>query len=156
MADIRADDRLYAVCGSRSSIGTTELPVVYFRNPSGSSRTVKIRQIIANNSHTVSSGIRFRVYVNPTVSANGTALTEVALDIGSGNTPSADAFSSPTVSANGSQIADLSAAAFLTSTSVNLVPSDGLQLRANNTILITAVADGSSRVANITIWWEED
>lgn len=156
MADIRADDRLYAVCGSRTAIGTTELPVVYFRNPSGSSRTVKIVKILANNSHTVSSGVRFRVYINPTVSANGTALTEVALDVGSGNSPSADAFSSPTVSANGNQIADITAPAFMIGPSIELVPANGLQLRANNTLLITAVADGSSRIANISVWWEED
>lgn len=156
MADIRADDKLYAVCGSRTAIGTTELPVVLFRNPSGSTRTIKIKRIIGNNSHTVTSGIRFRVYVNPTVSVNGTALTGVALDVGSGNSPSADAFRSPTVSANGSQIADITAPSFLSGTSVDLIAVDGIQLRANNTLLITAVADGTSRVANITIWWEED
>lgn len=156
MADIYHADRLFTVCGSRTGIGTTELPVMLFRNPSGSGRTVKIKMMTFNNSHTVSSGVRFRVYASPTVTADGTGATEVAMDIGSGNTSAAEAFTSPTISANGNKILDVGCPAFLAGFTVPVVFHAGFQLRANQSILITAVGDGTNRVANVCICYEED
>lgn len=155
MADIRDDDRLFAAVGQRTSIGTTELPVAFLKNPSGSSRTLKLKQMVYNNSHTVSSNLRVRLYVNPTTSANGTSGTIVALDVGSGNSPSAEFYTSPTVSANGSQIYDTMVPGGSSARAGVIDFPAGFQIRANNTLLATAVSDGTGRIANITFVWEE-
>lgn len=156
MADIRADDKLFGIAAQRTGIGTSELPVLLFRNPNGSGKTVKLKKLIYNNSHTVSSQLRLRVYINPTVSADGTGLSEVALDIGSGNTAGAEAFSSPTISANGTQVLDLIVLGGASAIDEKYDFTEGTQLRANNSILVTAVSDGSNRIANVSLVWEED
>lgn len=156
MADIRADDKLFGAAAQRTGIGTSELNVMLFRNPSGSGKTVKLKRLIYNNSHTVSSNLRIRVYVDPTVSSDGTGVTEVALDIGSGNTPGAEVFSSPTTSANGTQVLDLMTTGGASASDGKFEFSEGSQLRANHSLLITAISDGTGRIANISLVWEED
>lgn len=154
MADIREDDNLFGVATSLSAVGATQLPFFLIKNPSGSGVTVKLRKLIYSNSHTVAgSWIRFRVYMNPTITSDGTALSEIALDVGSGKTASATTFLSPTISANGSLVLDLMCLAGQQS---ELDASDGVQLRANNSMLVTVVADGTSRIANLSCVWEED
>lgn len=156
MADIRADDKLFGFVGSRGSIGTTELPVILLRNPSGSGKTLKPKLLIINNSATVSSQLRVRVYTAPTVTSTGTGATEIALDVGSGNTAGAEGYTSPTISANGSQILDLMTLGGASAQDTQYAFPDGFQLRSNQDLLITAVSDGTNRTANITVWWEED
>lgn len=156
MADIRADDKLFGAAAQRTGIGTSELNVLLFRNPSGSGKTVKLKRLIYNNSHTVSSQLRIRVYVDATVTSAGTGVTEVALDIGSGNTPGAEVFSSPTTSANGTQILDLLTLGGASAQDGKFEFSEGCQLRENHNLLVTAISDGTNRVANISIVWEED
>lgn len=156
MADILTDDRLYGTVAVRTGIGTSELNVMLFRNFTGSTRTVTIKQIVVANTHTVTSNIRFRIYVGATVTTTGTALTEGALDVGSGNTPSAEAFSSPTTSATGTLVYDLTATAFGPACIVDVPDGFRLRVGASTNILVTAVADGTSRVANVSILWEEN
>lgn len=155
MADTRYDDRLFGAYGQRTAIGTTELNVMLIRNPSGSTRTVNIKKLIYNNSHTVSSQLRIRVYVAPTVTGTGTGVTEVALDVGSGNTASAEIYTSPTTSANGTQILDLMTLGGAAAQDKAIDFPDGFQLRPNSDLLITAVSDGTGRIANVSIVWEE-
>lgn len=155
MADLRDDDKLFVCVARRTGIGTSELPVCLFRNPSGSTRTVRIKKIVYSNSHTVSSQLRLRIYVDPTVTADGTGISEVALDVGSGNTAQAECFQSPTISTNGSQVADLICPGGATAQDSWIDFPDGFQLRANHAILITGISDGTNRIANITTFWEE-
>ena len=135
-----------------SSIGTTEIPVALFRNPSGSGKTVKLIRLTLSNFHTVSSFIRVRAYVAPTVTSDGTGLTEGCTNIG-GAAASAETFSSPTISANGTRIGQWSVAAFQNAL---VVPLDFIFIvPANTTMLITGQADGSSRVLGGSIIWAE-
>lgn len=155
MADIRADDRLFAAFGQRTAIGTSELNVMLIRNPSGSSRTVTLKKLVYNNSHTVSSYLRVRIYIAPTVTSTGTGVSEVALDVGSGNTASAEIYTSPTTSANGTQILDLLTLGGSSGQDRAIDFPDGFQLRANTNVLITAISDGTGRIANVSVIWEE-
>lgn len=146
----------FAVSGERTAIGTTELPVLLFRNPTGSAKTVYPKQIIVANRHTVSSIMTFRVYVSPTVTSTGTALTEASTNLGAGISISADAFTSPTISGNGTLIAAITCAGGTAAIPaiINLLPK--FTMAANTAILITAVSDGSSRIALASIFWEEN
>mgnify|MGYP003577484269 CR=1 FL=1 len=136
-----------------SSIGTTEIPVALFRNPSGSGKVMKLIRLTFSNVHTVTSFIRIRAYVAPTVTSDGTGLVEGCTRIG-GTAGSAQTFSSPTVSANGTRIAQWVAPAFAAPT---LIPLDHLFiLDANTTLLMTAQADGTNRVLAGSLIWSEE
>ncbi len=153
MADLSETDKLFSV-STNKTVSTTELTFLLFRNPSGSGKTCKIKGFLFANVHTIAdSFVRYRVYNAPTVTSDGTALTENPLDIGSGVVASGTAFLTPSVSANGTLILDFSAQQGRT------FPTwfpDGFQLRANQQILITIVSDGASRVAAGSLIWEED
>lgn len=135
-----------------SGIGTTEVPVALFRNPSGSGKTVKLFRLTMSNLHTVNSFIRVRAYGAPTVTADGTALTESCTSFG-GSAPSAETFSSPTVSANGSRLAQWVVSAFQNALVVQL--DYIFILPANTQVLITGQADGTGRVLGASIIWAE-
>jgi len=156
VADISNDDKLFAGTTQKTAVGTTELMAVLFRNPSGSSGAVRIKKMVFTNSHTVSSFIRVRVYVSPTVTSAGTGVTEVALDLGSGNTAVAEMFLTPTISANGTQILDMQVPGGAAGVTQTIDFPDGFDVRANNNVLITAIADGTGRILNTSIIWEEN
>lgn len=156
MADISNDDNLFAAAGERTTIGTTELNVVLFRNPSGSGKNATLKMMTYDNTATVSSLLRFRVYVNATVTVAGTGVSEVSLDVGSGKTAAAECFTSPTTSANGTLIFDLSTPGGVSTQDNKIYFPEGFQLRENNNILITATADGTNRIAHVSLVWEEN
>lgn len=135
-----------------SSIGTTEIPVALFRNPSGSGKLAKLFRLTLSNFHTVTSFIRVRAYIAPTVTADGTALTEACTYIG-GAAPSAETFSSPTVSSNGTRAAQWEVPAFSPALAI---PLEYIFILPENTnVLITAQADGTNRILAGSIVWSE-
>lgn len=134
------------------SIGTTEIPVALFRNPSGSGKVVQLIRFTFSNVHTVTSFIRVRAYVAPTVTSDGTGLAEGCTRIG-GAAGVAIGFSSPTISSNGTRIAQYVAASF---SNPAIIPLDYLFiLDANTQILLTAQGDGTNRVLAGSIIWSE-
>lgn len=153
MADLNPSNNVLSATYAKTGVGTTELPAVFIKNPSGSGKTANLISITIANVHTVSSWIRVRVYANPTTSADGTAINRSTLDVGSGKTATCTAFQTPTVSVNGTRLFDF---AVMWGTSFTYFFPPGTNLQANNTILCTAVADGSSRIAAITLVWDED
>lgn len=135
-----------------TAIGTTEIPVALFRNPNGSGKVMQLVRFTFSNVHTVTSFIRIRAYVAPTVTSDGTGLTEGCTRIG-GAAGAAQSFVSPTVSANGTRIAQWVAPAFAAPT---LIPLEYLFiLDPNTTILLTAQADGTNRVLAGSLIWTE-
>ena len=135
-----------------SGIGTTEVPVALFRNPSGSGKLVKMYRLTMSNLHTVSSFIRVRAYGAPTVTSDGTGLTESCTFFG-GSAASVESFSSPTVSSNGTRLAQWVVPAFANALVIEL--DYIIILPANTQILLTAQADGTNRVLGASIIWAE-
>lgn len=147
--------KVFGGSAERTGVGTTEVPVALFVNPSGSTKVVKVNQVLLINRHTVTSQVVLRCYVSPTVTSNGTAVTTTTLDVGSGNTATALLYQSPTVSANG-------VVAFVSQASggSNVNPSElrflgTFSLRAGSKILFTGAADGTSRIPVVSLVWEE-
>ena len=135
-----------------SSIGTTEIPVALFRNPSGSGKTVKLIRLTMSNMHTVTSFIRVRAYASPTVTSDGTALAELCTKFGS-PAGTAEVFSSPTVSANGTRLSQWVVPAF---EAALMVPLEQYFIMPETaTILLTAQADGTNRVLGASLIWAE-
>ena len=144
--------KLFSTNFEVTGIGTTEIAAVLFRNPSGSGKLVKLSRLTVSNLHTVSSFIRVRAYVAPTVTSDGTGLTEGCTYIG-GASGVAESFSSPTVSANGSRIAQWVVPAF---SNALIIPLDfQFILPANTSMLLTAQADGTNRILGGSLIWAE-
>lgn len=149
---LAVENKLFSTNWEVSSIGTTEIPVVLFRNPSGSGKTVKFDRLTMSNFATVNSFIRIRAYGAPTVTSDGTGLTEICTHVGQAG-PSSVTFSSPTVSANGTRFAQWEIPAFQNAL---IIPLDLLFiLDANAEILLTAQADGTNRVFAGSLIWAE-
>jgi hypothetical protein len=144
---------LYTTSFSKTAIGVTELMALLLKNPNASGKTVTLETITVTNSHTVAgSWIRWRVYASPTISANGTANSVFTFAIGSGNTSVVTAFSTPTITANGSLLYDCTIVA---GGSFTYTFPIGGTIAANNNLLVTAVADSTSRVGQVTVVWTE-
>lgn len=146
--------KTFSASMNKTGIGTTELNTLFLKNPNASGKTLIIKEIIVTNDHTVAnSWIRWRVYSNPTTSANGSAITVGAMNVGAGNTAVATPFNTPTSSANGNMLLDLTVIA---GTSILEDYSRGFTVAANNTVMITAIADATTRVGSVTVIWEEE
>lgn len=146
-------NRMFTLNFEVSGVGTTEIPVALFRNPSGSGKTVKLSRLTISNLHqTANTFIRVRAYVAPTVTADGTGLDERCTHVGQA-APVSVAFSSPTVSANGVRIGQWNV---VSSANALIVPLDLLFiLDANTQMLLTAQADGTARIIAGALLWAE-
>lgn len=134
------------------TVETTEIPIILFRNPSGSGKVMRLIRFTFSNVHTSDSYIRIRAYVAPTVTSDGTTVSAGCSRIG-GASGSAEVFSTPTVSANGVRIGQWLAPAFQPPTQIAL--DYLIILDPNTTILLTAQADGNNRsFAGSFIWAE--
>lgn len=128
----------------------TEAAVLLIRNPAASGKTLKIRNIIEGVVST-NKPTTFRVYFNPTVTANGTAQTVRNKHIGHATAPVALASTLPTVTAFGSllDVAVVVAGVFI-------VPEDfTLQLPENNSILVSVTPTVNNTEVGITVDWAE-
>lgn len=137
----------------KTAIGLTELNTIYLKNPNASGKTLNLKKFVFGNIHTVDgSWVRLRVYSSPTSSANGTAITVGSLAIGSGSSAVATPFNTPTTSANGNLLLDVVTYSGQTET---YLCDNRWSIAANNTLLMTVIADAAGRSSNINIFWEE-
>lgn len=128
----------------------TETPFLLIRNPAASGKTLKLRNFIEGVVST-NKPTTFRLYFNPTVTANGTAQTIRNKQSGSATAAVALATTSPTVTAFGNllNIAVVVAGVFI-------VPEDfTLQIPANNSILLTVNATVNNTEVTATVDWAE-
>lgn len=151
--DLALKNQVFSTNFEITGLGTAETPVALFRNPTGSGKTVKlIRLTLVNLSTSASVYLNVRAYGGPTVTTDGTGLTEVCTHVGQAG-PVSVTFSSPTVSANGTRLAQWLVPSF---TNPTLIPLDMLYiLDANTQLLLTAQADGNNRILGGSLLWAE-
>lgn len=130
-----------------------ENPLIFFKNPSGSGKTVYIYKILTGSSIT-NVQASFSLYANPTSTANGTALTLYSRFVGnSAPASSMNLYYSPTISSNGSKLSVINCGE--NTTSYPLIDDFSIGLKANNTLLITGNPGSNNRESVITIIWSE-
>jgi hypothetical protein len=146
------ENKVFITSFEITTVGTTEIPVFLFRNPSGSGKTVKLIRLTLTNFTTVNSFIRVRAYLSPTITADGTGLTEACTHIGQAG-PVSVTFSSPTASANGTRVSQWETPGF---SNALVIPMDLLFiLDANTQIILTGQADGTNRTLGCSMLWAE-
>ena len=128
-------------------------PLMLIINPSGSTKDFyfwrsRIAMLVTNNN------LEVRIYSNPTVTANGTAITPRNRNIG-GTNPSVQtqAYRLPTISANGNLITV--AGIGQNNNSIDLNEDFAIRLAPNNSLLITGKPSSNNRAAAVTIVWQE-
>lgn len=131
----------------------TDNPLVLLRNPTGSGKTMYVYKtafgVSVNNVFAI-----FKVFSNPTVSTNGTVITQASNNVG-GGAPAATmlANSLPTVSASGSALNNYVVAQ--NNNSITSVDDFSVHVQPNNSLLITGSPQSNNRQAEITVVWVE-
>ena len=130
---------------------TTEKPVFLLRNPSASGVRALITHLSFGTDSTVTRS-KFRTYINPTITADGTALAEVNCSaMASPCSSMVNTFKNPTLSANGSLIA------------CKLMPADSPSDGQNRSIivdenydmLVTVENDVTNVKSYVQVYWVE-
>lgn len=134
------DGKLYFVNTGFNSIATpTETVYFLIKNPSGSGKVVTLEQMILTTDENIGATYRVRLYLNPTITANGTTLTPVnARQVGT-VAVSSTTHRSPTISANGTLV-------FVTNVTIgnNLIDAGSILLDPNNNYLVTVQTDNTA------------
>lgn len=152
-SELAVQNKTFSMNFEVSGVGTSEIPVALFRNPSGSGKTVRLVRLTISNLHqTANTFIRVRAYGAPTVTSDGTTAGGVCTHVGQAG-PSSLSFTSPTVSANGTRIGQWNV---VSSANALLIPLDMIYiLDANTQLLMTAQADGTARIIAGALIWAE-
>ncbi len=135
--------------GQVTLAATTETPLLYIAN--GSTNSASIGSFLRKFVNTTSGHTTyFKHYFNPTVSANGTALSIVNLRNGNGvPTSTMNAYLEPTVSSNGSLLSNIEAGNTQVVSEMPLIIDPGFSL------LITATTQAISDVVICELSWFE-
>lgn len=130
--------------------GTSEVAFLLLKNPASSGKTVRIKKILFGLEN-AGSFSTYRIYRDPTISANGATLTPINLLKG-GSASVITAFRSPTISANGAlMIADN-----LTSHNPDHDPDLGFIISQNENILLTVDPATTNMQHMVTIYYMEE
>jgi hypothetical protein len=130
---------------------------VYIKNPSASGKTLVLQQIEitcnATSGGTSAALVLWKLFANPTSSANGTTATINTTSIGSGATTAMTAFTTPTVSANGTLLYASTATAGVPTVQKDMTI---FRLAANNNLLITLNGGVNNVVVDVVVLWSEE
>jgi hypothetical protein len=130
--------------------GTTETNILYILNLS--TNTVNLSNIrLTGTSLDAGVGTTFRVYVDPTVTNNGTSLSITSLDFADGMVSSMKAYLTPTVSSKGTKVNTFS----VISSGSYLVDTLNWFLLHGHSLLITAQVNTASKGIAVNISWSE-
>lgn len=130
----------------------TEYPIIYARNPVGSSKTVYVRAITTGNTTGASKSITLKVYANPTVTVNGSVLPATSMHVGGGAPASTTLVTSaPTVTSNGTVLSQI----VCTNEQGNLDYDWGLLVAPGNAILVTLTGSANNQNVDTNIIWTE-
>lgn len=153
-ADVLQSGNFIADTNAVSISSTSETPLFLMKNPNGSGKKIVIRlfQIFAGLSSTQVS--QWRVYLDPTITANGTSLTPQNMYFQtSPPSPVATAFKSPTISANGTFISLF----FQLAGSLNQPEQNfDFVVDPNHNVLVTVQTSSPNVNHNVHLIWSEE
>jgi hypothetical protein len=131
----------------------TDNPLLLVRNPTGSGKTLYVYKLGFGSTVANVSAV-FKVFSDPTVTANGTSQAATSLNIG-GGAPAASILSTstPTITANGAEIESYEAGS--NNNSGSFVEDFSIHVAANHALLITGNPGSNNRDAALTIVWVE-
>lgn len=141
---------VYSAPKTNFSSSGVEAPFVYVKNPLASGFVLKIRNLLEGVLST-NKPTTFRVYVDPTVTANGTSRTPINKRVGNATTPVAQVFTEPTVSAFGNRVNNSIVVAGVFA----IEEASTLQLLENHSLLFTVEPSVNNTECTATLDWAE-
>jgi hypothetical protein len=154
-ASLVSQKQVYQVSFDYNLASTGEKLVFHLNNPSNSGKTVKLTDMFFTLTNSSVMVAILRVYVNPTITGNGNALTISPAYIGASQPSSVmAAYSGPSASANGTQYLSNMVASG-TSGSSFVFSQEGYLLAPGSKLLLTGNPDGVNRNLSLTVRWAE-
>lgn len=135
------------------SVSTSEINLLLLQNlQTGNAGNFKslFQNILKVSETTASQSILLNIYLNPTITGNGTTVVPVNMRFSYGNNSIATITKNPTTSSNGTLLDVLSAAALSASMS-NLLKI----LDEGQSLLITGTASNAATAINVILQWYE-
>jgi len=131
----------------------TDNPLILLRNPAASGKKLYLWKVHAGTSVTNVAAV-FKIYKAPTITANGTGLTEVNRKIGGSEVAVATAFSLPTISALGTKFSSLSLGQ--NNNAVIFAEDYSVVVLVGQDIVITGDPSSNNRQSVLTVIWKEE
>lgn len=149
--------KVYTISFDYNLASTGEKLALYINNPTGSGKVLKLIDLTIGLTNTVGSMAIIRLYANPTITANGTAVAIQPSYVGASQPASAMlAYSGPTASANGSQYFSVQINGGTNGgQTLHFDFDQSLLIAENNRLLLTGNPDGTNRNTLITVRWAE-
>lgn len=144
---------LFRIASEVSTGSTTEIPYILIINPNASGKTIRLSKALFGIPTAVNNAITYRIYIDPTVTANGSSITPVGARQVGQVSPVGTVFSLPTVSSNGTK--------FFTARTDNAGSSDvydfefGKILDQNHKLLITVQQGANAASGLISLLYSE-
>lgn len=135
-----------------SGTGGAESAQLYISNPINSTRAMKIYGITFGTNVSTNNNI-FRLYKSPTVSANGTKLTNVNLNFSSAVVSAVDIYKTPTVTNNGTLFMNVIAGPVSTN---SFEFKEKIWLKAGDKMLINVRPNAGSVTYSLNVFWIEE
>ena len=136
-----------------AATGNTDNPVLLLRNPNGSGKTLYI-YLVSGNTTITNVSVEFKVFADPTVTANGTSQTSQSRYVGGGAGTAVGLVTTlPTVTSNGAALATSTTGQ--NSSDVDIVNDFSIAIAPNHSILITASPSSNNRNVAIELSWLE-
>ena len=96
------DEKLYAITYSFNLANNNETDILLIKNPISSGVKTRLWKVKVGVLSNVTA--TFRIYYNPTITANGTTRATYNTNSGSSNTAAFEAYTLPTISARGNEV----------------------------------------------------
>lgn len=135
------------------SVGTAQTDTLLITNPAGSGKLLYLSGISITP---VTNGRTFtaRLYINPTITANGTLITRSSVQVTTTPPTSAvNVYSLPTISARGTLVRTYSSGQF--QDTANLVQTNLMVISAGRSVLLTNLASSTNSDYAINLAWSE-
>lgn len=138
-----------------ASVGGTlanknETEVIWWDNPVASGMDIEFFDFDLGTPNNIT--FLWRLYFNPTITANGTAYTPIQLNTGSTNTSDANVYTLPTASAFGT----LADAAVMTIGTLRVPLDFGVAVDEGDSALVTVQASSANNDYFVSVKWAED
>lgn len=140
----------YSASAGGTLANKNETPIIWWSNPAASGMDIEFWDVDLGTPNNIT--FIWRLYLNPTITANGTTYTPVQLNTGSTNTSDANVYTLPTVSAYGT-LADI---AVVTIGTLRVPLDFGISIDEGDSALMTMQASSANNDYFLSIKWAED
>lgn len=149
--DYTANDLYFQAHHEHTPGDLNENDKILLTNPSGSGKTLLLSKFVSTG-YGKSIGATWRLYDNPTITANGTALTLINRKLGSSVTSDMNVYYDPTISARGTLLQSISASDNMT-TIIDVKFS--IHVPANRSVLLTLDVNAKNYPVGFNAAWAE-